>query len=243
MKSIFSLVIGLALGAAGAVALVKRPTPAEIVPVEEPFERGAACDSLSYLETAKKVEKFRVERRRSAAEFARLAAEPGSVVLDARGEAYFRALHVKGAVNLPYTDFREAALKKAIPDKSARVLIYCRNNFANEPLDIGAVPGAGTELPESQSAGSPEPETVADFPVSPSTAEEGAGGRKKGEVIRKFVYPSEFEPPEIAKDFAAGLNIPTFVTLWVYGYENVVELNDVVDPAACPIEFEGTAVR
>ncbi len=36
---------------------------------------------------------------------------------------------------------------------------------------------------------------------------------------------------------AAGLNIPVAVTLFIYGYENVYELDEIVDPMDCPIEF------
>ena len=39
----------------------------------------------------------------------------------------------------------------------------------------------------------------------------------------------------------AALNIPTFVTLHAYGYENVYELGPVIDPANSLIEFEGRA--
>jgi hypothetical protein len=50
-------------------------------------------------------------------------------------------------------------------------------------------------------------------------------------------YPDEFDPPHIAKSFAAGLNIPTFITLHIYGYTNVWELSAAVDPNNSPIQF------
>ena len=37
----------------------------------------------------------------------------------------------------------------------------------------------------------------------------------------------------------AALNIPTFVTLYAYGYQNLYELGPVVDPATSSIEFAG----
>lgn len=55
---------------------------------------------------------------------------------------------------------------------------------------------------------------------------------------RTFPYPDEFDPPQIPKAFAAGLNIPTFITLHIYGYTNVWELNAAVDPNASPIKFD-----
>jgi hypothetical protein len=43
------------------------------------------------------------------------------------------------------------------------------------------------------------------------------------------------------KDAKAGLNIPTYITLYVYGYRDVWELGTVVDPNDSPIVFEGKA--
>lgn len=37
----------------------------------------------------------------------------------------------------------------------------------------------------------------------------------------------------------AALNIPTFVSLWAYGYRNVYELGELLDPADGRVEFEG----
>ncbi len=67
----------------------------------------------------------------------------------------------------------------------------------------------------------------------PGEAEEEA----EVEVIQDFAYPLEYHPPEIPKSFDAALTIPTFITLYQYGYRNVWELRDVVDPAASEISF------
>ena len=40
----------------------------------------------------------------------------------------------------------------------------------------------------------------------------------------------------------AALNIPTFVTLYAYGYQNVYELGPLVDPATSNIEFVGFGI-
>ena len=49
------------------------------------------------------------------------------------------------------------------------------------------------------------------------------------------------EPFPIKKAVAA-LNIPTFVTLYAYGYQNLYELGPVVDPETSDIEFAGTSL-
>lgn len=41
----------------------------------------------------------------------------------------------------------------------------------------------------------------------------------------------------------AALNIPTFVTLYAYGYQNLYELGPVLDPATSSIEFAGESQR
>lgn len=79
------------------------------------------------------VEKLRGTRVVSEAEFLRLAREPGTVVLDARSNAMFQRLHLKGAVNLTFPEFTAETLAKVIPAKTTRVLIYCNNNFKDSP--------------------------------------------------------------------------------------------------------------
>jgi len=49
------------------------------------------------------------------------------------------------------------------------------------------------------------------------------------------------EPFPVKKAVAA-LNIPTFVTLYAYGYQNLYELGPVVDPVTSNIEFAGSGI-
>ena len=48
--------------------------------------------------------------------------------------------------------------------------------------------------------------------------------------------------PFPVKMAVAALNIPTFVTLYAYGYQNLYELGPVVDPATSNIEYAGSGV-
>ena len=79
------------------------------------------------------VRELRQLRRISETEFIRMARDPGTVVLDARSAEKFRLLHIHGAKNLSLPDMTEEELAKVIPAKTTRVLIYCNNNFQNEP--------------------------------------------------------------------------------------------------------------
>lgn len=107
-----------------------------------PYVLGAAeppnpqIDYLGFVQLAGSLTETREQNRVSEADFIRMAAEPGTVVLDARTKDKFDNLHIKGAIHLALTDFTEDALKKAIPDKATRILIYCNNNFKNEPINF-----------------------------------------------------------------------------------------------------------
>lgn len=89
-------------------------------------------DYQTYLRRAAETEALRASRRVTEAEFARLAAEPGTVVLDARSADKYRLRHIRGAVSLPFTDFTASELARVIPSKTSRVLIYCNNNFEGD---------------------------------------------------------------------------------------------------------------
>jgi phage shock protein E len=89
-------------------------------------------DYPGFLRDAGDVEKLRKERRVTEERFIAMAAEPGTVVLDARSAGKYKMLHVRGAKNLSLPDVTAAELARIIPDKTTRVLIYCNNNFENE---------------------------------------------------------------------------------------------------------------
>ena len=76
---------------------------------------------------------LRAMHRVSENEFIEMARDPDTVVLDARSAEKFALLHIKGARNLSLPDVTEEELAKVIPSKTTRVLIYCNNNFTNEP--------------------------------------------------------------------------------------------------------------
>lgn len=79
------------------------------------------------------VGELRESRRVTEFDFMRMAADPGTVILDARSREKFDLMHVTGATNLSFPDITEEELAKVIPSKFTRVLIYCNNNFLNEP--------------------------------------------------------------------------------------------------------------
>lgn len=95
-------------------------------------------DYRSFQKIAQQVAPVRARRRLDEERFAAAALEPGTVLLDARSADKYALRHLKGAVNLPFTDFTAQSLALAIPVKSARVLIYCNNNFRGAPVSLAS---------------------------------------------------------------------------------------------------------
>lgn len=71
------------------------------------------------------------------------AAKPRTLLLDARSKDAFARGHIRGAVNLPLTDFTAESLAAVIgADPHRPILIYCNNNFSNHrsPVPLKAAP-------------------------------------------------------------------------------------------------------
>ena len=90
-----------------------------------------AIDMEGFLRVSARAAEHREVRRVSQEEFARMSLEPGTIVLDARSKDSYDQLHVRGAINLSFSDIAVESLRKTIPDKNIRILIYCNNNFVN----------------------------------------------------------------------------------------------------------------
>ena len=100
------------------------------LPTEIP---NPAIDMPRFLSVSEEAAEHRLSRRISEEEFLRMAAEPGTLVLDARSAQRYAQLHVKGAINLSFPDIAIDSLASTIPDKDTRILIYCNNNFTGAP--------------------------------------------------------------------------------------------------------------
>jgi Rhodanese-like domain len=123
MRIMHLLMLALALSCA-VVAAEDQPGPNPLI------------DYKGFLENAVIVENLRNERRVSEEDFLRMAADPRTIIFDARSDSKFAMLHVQGAKHLSLPDITTAELAKIIPDKSTRILIYCNNNFENEPTAL-----------------------------------------------------------------------------------------------------------
>lgn len=92
-----------------------------------------AIDMDGFLRVSRNAAKHRSTRRLTEDQFIAASKEPGVVILDARSSEKFNELHIAGAINLSFPDITVESLAKALPDKATKILIYCNNNFENEP--------------------------------------------------------------------------------------------------------------
>jgi hypothetical protein len=113
------------------VALLAVPAFAQTAQQAQQASVNPAIDMEGFLRVSQRAAKHRESHRVSEEEFVRMAREPGTIVLDARSAERFNELHVKGAMNLSFPDIAIESLRKALPDKKVRILIYCNNNFRN----------------------------------------------------------------------------------------------------------------
>jgi hypothetical protein len=90
-----------------------------------------AIDMAGYLRISREAAQDRDEHRLTEDEFISMSRLPGTVIFDARSKQKYDQLHLKGAINLSFPDITIESLKRTIPDKNTRILIYCNNNFQN----------------------------------------------------------------------------------------------------------------
>jgi rhodanese-related sulfurtransferase len=79
---------------------------------------------------------YRKQRLVDLKQFHALAAQRKALILDARSAGAFAQGHIKGAVNLPFTDFTAESLAATIGDRDRPILIYCNNNFSNDQAPV-----------------------------------------------------------------------------------------------------------
>ena len=115
-----------------AAAIILSAAMPLVVPVSRADEGNPRIDYQRFAAGVAEVEELRHTRRIGEDAFLKLAAEPKTVVLDARSREKYDLLHVRGARHLSFPDITADELAKVIPTKDTRVLIYCNNNFENE---------------------------------------------------------------------------------------------------------------
>lgn len=119
---LYFILLGMALTSASAETNV-------VVAVKA----SAKVDYKGFSEMTKEVQDHRAKRLVKLAAFKRMAGEANTIILDTRSERNYTGRHIKGAVHLNFSEFSAEKLAKMIPDKNTRILIYCNNNFKDDP--------------------------------------------------------------------------------------------------------------
>lgn len=186
-----------------------------------------------YVNLAGEVKNIRQDRLLTLDQFMAYSKENNTVILDTRSDEMYNAKHVKGAIHLNFSDFTEENLAALIPDPSTRILIYCNNNFLENTLTMNE----DLYFPSKVS-----------IPSTPFLKIEPLDDKPRKERSRSGYALEETEnkeavDPEMPKQYTLALNIPTFISLYGYGYQNVYELRDLVSTTDPRLTFEGTAVN
>lgn len=189
----------------------------------------------TYLNLADQVKAYRKDRLLPLDEFNQYAAETNTVILDTRSDSMYNAKHVKGAIHLNFSDFTAENLAALIPDRTTRILIYCNNNFVQDNLtmlqDIYFPSKSSFPLPISSH-----------IEIAPREELQNTERFRKGYSAPVEEEMTEPVTDELVKEYTLALNIPTFISLYGFGYRNVYELRDLVNTTDPRIVFEGTAV-
>jgi rhodanese-related sulfurtransferase len=127
-RTLLAFVLTTTLAAcASTPRLASAPTP-------DPALANPAIDMPGFLAIAQQAAAHRETRRLTEDQFLAMMGQPGTIVLDARSAERYALLHVRGAVNLAFPDIAIDSLARVLPDKDARILIYCNNNFTGDEV-------------------------------------------------------------------------------------------------------------
>ncbi len=143
IATVFGLGYLAAHFSASSMAVDLKATPVPVNAEREAKLANPAIDMPGYIKVAQAAEEHRRSRRVTEEEFIKMSGEKDTVILDARSKQMFDLLHIKGAVNLNFSDIDAVNLPKMLPDKNVRILIYCNNNFTP------AAPENGAPLPKA----------------------------------------------------------------------------------------------
>lgn len=134
MRMLLSVICaGLIMSGGSALAYTSAETGTKgITPSNNP-----QIDFPGFVEIAATVQSLRAERLVDLSAFQAMAAQPGTLLLDARSAEAFAQGHIEGAVNLPLPDFTAQSLAATIGPHTGRpILIYCNNNFVNNVAPV-----------------------------------------------------------------------------------------------------------
>jgi Rhodanese-like domain len=172
-----------------------------------------------YEKLTNEVNLYRKNRLIDWATFNTYSKESNTIILDTRSKEMYDRKHLKGAIHLNFSDFTQENLERLIPDSNTRILIYCNNNFGDDPINF----------------------TTKSYIPSRKPQRQVFTNRSSKQALEQF--PVTLIQTEPAKELTLALNIPTFINLYGYGYKNVYELSEFISVFNSKLVFEGTDIR
>lgn len=127
--------------AASLIASIAALAPAPTIAQAQ--SANPQIDYAGFAKLTQSTAPLREKRLLSLKDFEAKAKAQGALILDARSKDAFAQGHIKGAVNLPLTDFTAESLAAVIGKNESRaILIYCNNNFSNHrrPVPLKSAP-------------------------------------------------------------------------------------------------------
>lgn len=95
-------------------------------------EKSPFVSFEDYEKLMAEAKEHRNQRLLTVEDFVNMSKQENVVILDARSNTMYNSKHVKGAVNLNFSDFTQETLAEIIPSFDTRILIYCNNNFLDD---------------------------------------------------------------------------------------------------------------
>lgn len=119
------------------LATLASPLPQSAAQAQQAAQASPQIDYAGFQQLTSEVYQYRQPRVIPLKDFKARAAKPSALILDARTPSAFAQGHIEGAINLPFTDFTDEALREAIGDDPNReILIYCNNNFVDDVAPV-----------------------------------------------------------------------------------------------------------
>lgn len=199
---------------AAAMPFLISTTSAEERSTADKVPANNAIDFPGFVTLSSNLKERRQSRRVPIDVFTEMARDPKTIILDTRSKRAFDQVHIAGAIHLNFSDFTAEKLRATIPTQTTRILIYCNNNFVQ-----------------------PKPKIAKQ--VRQTRAED-----IDGDGIADAVEPTETVVVQgiTLKSARLALNIPTFINLHGYGYQNVYELADQLEIDDPRLTLEGTEI-
>jgi hypothetical protein len=117
-------------------AILTAPALAQLPTETVPVANNPQIDYAGFARLTEELQSYRAERLITLDQFNNRAQQDETLILDTRSAASFARGHIKGAINLPFSDFTERKLAQLLGDNQRPILIYCNNNFRDNIFPV-----------------------------------------------------------------------------------------------------------